>query len=261
VTGATVSFVGAGPGAPDLLTFRAAAAIARADVVVWAGSLVNEEVLVHARPGATVRDSSRMTLEEILAVFDQAHAEGRRVARIHSGDPALYGAIGEQIAHCQRRGIPWEIVPGVSSLGAAAAAAGIELTVPGVSQSVILTRIGHRTPMPPGERLAELARHGATLALFLWAGRPEAVRAELLEGGLPPDAPCVVVHRASWPDERVLRCALAELPATVRRSRIARTALLLVGPALGSVPTRSRLYDAGFGHAFRRPRREVADGA
>ncbi len=249
---ATVTFVGAGPGAADLLTFRAARVIAAADVVVWAGSLVNAEVLAHARPEAAVLDSSGMTLEEVLALFERAHADGRRVARLHSGDPSLYGAIGEQIAHCERRGIPFEIVPGVSSLGAAAAALGIELTVPHVAQSVILTRLGHRSPMPPNERLVELARHGTTIALFLFASRPEQVQAELLAGGYGPDSACAIVVRATWPDERVLRCRLGELATTVRAARVRKTALLLLGPALDAVATRSNLYHPGFSHGFRR---------
>jgi precorrin-4 C11-methyltransferase len=249
-----VWLVGAGPGAADLLTFRAAAAIAGADVVVWAGSLVSAEVLVHARPGAELLDSSRLTLEQVTAVYDRAVARRLVVARVHSGDPTLYGAIQEQIAECDRRGLPWEIVPGVSSLAAAAAAVGRELTIPGVSQSVVLTRLATRTSssVPPRERVRALARSGSTMALFLSCSRPRALQAELEAGGYPPDTPCAVVYRATWPDEVVIRCALAELANRIRGARINKQALVLVGQALAGDGGRSNLYDPAFGHSFRR---------
>ncbi len=249
-----VWFVGAGPGAADLLTFRGAAAIAAADVVVWAGSLVSVDVLVHARPGAELLDSSRLTLEQVTGTYDRAAAERLVVARVHSGDPTLYGAIQEQIAECDRRGLPWEIVPGVSSLAAAAAAVGRELTVPGVAQSVVLTRLATRTSssMPPRERVRELARSGSTMALFLSCSRPRALQAELEAGGYPPDTPCAVVYRASWPDEVVVRCRLTELANRIRRARISKQALVLVGPVLADDGGRSHLYNPAFGHSFRR---------
>ncbi len=260
---AKVWFVGAGPGAADLLTFRGAAAIAAADVVVWAGSLVAAEVLVHARAGAEVLDSSDRTLEEVTAVYDRAVAEGLVVARVHSGDPTLYGAIQEQIAECERRGLAWEIVPGVSSMAAAAAAVGRELTIPGVAQSVVITRMATRTSssMPPGERVRELAGHGATMALFLSCSRPGALQRELVAGGYPPATPCAVVYRATWPDELVIRCTLAELATRVREARIHKQALVLVGPALADDGARSSLYHPAFSHEFRRgavPRRAEA---
>jgi len=249
-----VWFVGAGPGAADLLTFRGAAAIAAADVVVWAGSLVSPDVLVHARPAAELLDSSVLTLEEVATVYDRAVAGSLVVARVHSGDPTLYGAVQEQVAECERRGLPWEIVPGVSSLAAAAAAVGRELTIPGVAQSVVLTRLATRTTdsMPPRERVRELARHGATMALFLSCSRPRALQQELEAGGYPPDTPCAVVHRATWPDELVLRCRLDELAARVRAARIHKQALVLVGPALADDGARSHLYHPAFSHEFRR---------
>jgi precorrin-4/cobalt-precorrin-4 C11-methyltransferase len=250
---ARVVFVGAGPGAPDLITLRGARAIAAADVVVWARSLVMEEtVREHARPGAEVVESASMTLEEVRAIYERALAEDLVVARVHSGDPAIYGAIHEQIALLAELGLPYEIVPGVSSLGAAAAALGRELTVPEVAQSIVLTRRGGRTPMPPGEDLRELARHGTTMALFLSAARPRELQADLLAGGYPPDTPCAIVHRASWPDERVIRCRLDELGERVRAAGIDRQALVLVGPGLAEADTRSHLYDPRFGHMFRR---------
>ena len=258
-----VWFVGAGPGAADLLTFRGAAAIAAADVVVWAGSLVSPDVLVHARPDAEALDSSALTLEEVAAVYDRAAAERLVVARVHSGDPTLYGAVQEQVAECERRGLPWEIVPGVSSLAAAAAAVGRELTVPGVAQSVVLTRLATRTSdsMPPREQVRELARHGATMALFLSCSRPRALQRELEAGGYPPDTPCAVVHRATWPDELVLRCRLADLAAHIRDARIHKQALVLVGPALAGDGGRSHLYHPAFSHEYRRASSSVPGGA
>jgi precorrin-4/cobalt-precorrin-4 C11-methyltransferase len=252
-----VWFVGAGPGAADLLTFRGAAAIAAADVVIWAGSLVSPDVLVHARAGAELLDSSQLTLEQVTAVYDRAVAERLAVARVHSGDPTLYGAIQEQIAECDRRGLPWEIVPGVSSLAAAAAAVGHELTVPGVAQSVVLTRLATRTSssMPPREQVRELARAQATMALFLSCSRPRALQAELEAGGYPPDTPCAVVYRATWPDEVVIRCTLDELAARIRDARIHKQALVLIGPALAHPAAdgrRSNLYHPAFSHEFRR---------
>ncbi len=249
-----VTFVGAGPGAADLITLRGTRAIAEADVVVWAASLVNEAVLEVARAGAEMVDSSVRTLEEVLAIYDRAKRERLAVARVHSGDPTLYGAIQEQIDHCEREGIPWEIVPGVSSLAAAAAALGRELTIPDVSQSVVITRLGGRTPMPERESVRSFASHGSTMGLFLSAARPRALRRELLAGGYAPETPCAVVYRASWPDERVLRCRLAELAKTMRDARIHKTALVVVGPALAASGTRSSLYHPAFGHEFRRAR-------
>lgn len=250
--GPRVLFVGAGPGAADLLTFRGAAAIAAADVVVWAASLVNEEVLAHARDGAEIIDSSRLVLEDACAIYDRAKREHLVVARVHSGDPTLYGAIQEQIDHLDRVGIPWEIIPGVSSLAAAAAALGHELTVPHVSQSVLITRLATRTPMPASESVRALAAHGTTMALFLSASRPKALQRELLVGGYPPETPCAVVYRASWPDETVIRCTLGELAARLRAARITKTAIVLIGPALAASGTRSNLYDPSFAHGFRR---------
>lgn len=246
-----VWLVGAGPGAADLLTLRGARVIADADVVIWAASLVHPDVVAGARPDAEVLDSSRLTLEEICAVYDRAADEGLQVARVHSGDPALYGAIGEQIEALQTRGLAWEIVPGVSSLGAAAAAIGRELTVPGVAQSVILTRLPTATPMPPGEEVRALARHGTTMALFLSAKRGRKLQEELLAGGYPPDTPCAVVYRATWPDEAVHRCRLDELARTLRDARLHKHTLILVGPALDAEGRRSHLYAPDFGHEFR----------
>lgn len=246
-----VWFVGAGPGAADLLTLRAARLIAAADVVVWAASLVHPDAVASARPDAEVLDSSTLTLEQVERVYDRAAAEGLTVARVHSGDPALYGAIGEQIAACDARGLDWEIVPGVSSLGAAAAALGRELTVPEVAQSVILTRLPTATPMPGNEDVRAFARHGTTMALFLSAKRGRRLQAELLAGGYPPDTPCAVVYRASWPDQALYRCRLDELAATLRDAKLHKHTLILVGRALEAGGTRSHLYDPAHGNQFR----------
>jgi precorrin-4/cobalt-precorrin-4 C11-methyltransferase len=247
-----VWFIGAGPGAPDLLTIRGARLIGEADVVIWARSLVNESVLEHARPGAEIVESTTISLEGVRGIYERAVAEGLKVARVHSGDPSIYGAVMEQIELCEELGLGWEIVPGVSSLGAAAAAIGRELTVPEVSQSVILTRRASRTPMPEGEDIRSFASHRTTMAIFLSAARPRALQQELLEGGYSPNTPCTVVHKASWPDESVIKCPLEELADRIREAGFTRQALILVGPGLAAGGTRSHLYSPHFSHSFRK---------
>jgi len=252
VTG-RVWFVGAGPGAPDLLTLRAVRVLGEADVVVWARSLVDEGVLAHTRDGAELVASDDKTFEDVLAIYARAARDGLAVARVHSGDPTLYGTLHEQLRACRSLGLEVEIVPGVSSLGAAAAALGQELTVPDVSQSLILTRRAQRTSMPANEELAAFAAHGTTMALFLSVRRPRELQRDLVAGGYAEDTPCAVVYRASWPDEVVIRCALAELGDRVREARITTQALVLVGPALGAGADagRSHVYDPGYGHRHR----------
>lgn len=251
-----ISFVGAGPGAPDLVTIRAGDRLAAADVVVWASSLVPEEVLAHARPDAVVHDSAAMTLEDVLGVY-AAHPDAR-IVRLHSGDPSLYGAVQEQVDWCEATGRPFEIVPGVSSVAAAAAALGRELTAPQVAQSVVLTRLPGRTAasMPAGETIAGFAASGATLAVFLSAARPVELQRELLAPGsaYTPDTPAAVVVRASWPDERVVRTTVGSLAAALAATGADRTVLVLVGDALGPSTSvaRSRLYAPEFAHRFRR---------
>jgi precorrin-4/cobalt-precorrin-4 C11-methyltransferase len=251
----TVSFVGAGPGAADLITLRGAQRIAAAEVVIWAASLVAEEcVTEHARPDAELLDSSRLTHDDVLAVYQRAATDGQRVARVHSGDPALWGAVQEQYDACVELGLEVEIVPGVSAFSAAAAAAGRELTIPEVAQSVVLTRLeGGKTPMPERERLREFARHGTTMAVFLSAARTSALVDELRAGGYPDDTPVIVAYRVSWPDELVFRCRLDELSALVRGRKLWRHTLFLVGPALAASGTRSHLYHAGHFHTYRKP--------
>ena len=252
-----ISFVGAGPGAADLITLRGRDRLAAADVVVWASSLVPADVLVHARPDAEVHDSAGMTLEDVLAVFE-ANPE-RAVVRLHSGDPSVYGAIQEQIDWCLAHGRQFEVVPGVSSLGAAAAAMGRELTVPGVAQSVVLTRLGGRTAasMPERESVAGFAAHGATMAVFLSAGRPSQLQTELLGPGSAygPDTPAAVVVRASWPDQRIVPTTLGRLADDLSATGARTTALVLVGPALAEPGRRSHLYSPTYAHGFRRASR------
>ncbi|SBT42341.1 precorrin-4 C(11)-methyltransferase [Micromonospora auratinigra] len=252
-TSGKVWFVGAGPGAADLLTLRAARVIAAADVVVWAASLVHADVLGHARADAEIVDSSRLPVEGVLPLYRRAVTEGLTVARIHSGDPALWGAVQEQLDLCRALGLAVEIVPGVSSFTAVAALVGRELTIPEVAQSVILTRLeGGKTPMPPTERVRDFARHGTTMALFLSAARSGQAQAELLAGGYPPDTPVVVAYRATWPDELVVHCVLGDLEATVKAHKLWKHTLFLVGPALAATGTRSHLYHPGHFHTYRR---------
>jgi precorrin-4/cobalt-precorrin-4 C11-methyltransferase len=249
-----ITFVGAGPGAADLITLRGRDRLATADVVVWASSLVPEALLDHARPGAVVHDSAGMTLEDVLAVYD-AHSDAR-VVRLHSGDPVVYGAIQEQLDWCVAHERDFEIVPGVSSLGAAAAALGRELTIPTVAQSVVLTRLGGRTAasVPARESVAAFAAHGTTMAVFLSAARPIELQRELLAGGngYASDTPAAIVVRASWPDERVVTTTVGRLAAELDALGATRTVLVLVGPALRGAAARSHLYAPQFAHQFRR---------
>lgn len=247
----TVHFVGAGPGAADLITVRGARLVAEADVVVYAGSLVNPELLDRCKVGCEVYDSSRMTLEQIVEVMAHAHAAGKTCVRLHTGDPALYGAHGEQMNELRKRGIPFEVVPGVSSLFGATAALDCELTVPEVSQSVIVTRVEGRTPMPPGEKLADLAAHGCTLVLFLSAGLLSEAQRELVAGGRDAQTPAAIVVRATWPDEAVYSCTVGTLAECARTHDVTKTALVVVGECLDACQTRSLLYDATFSHGYR----------
>lgn len=247
-----VEIVGAGPGAEDLITVRGLRALQQADLVVYAGSLVAPALLRHCRPDCLCRDSASMDLAEQVAVMSEAALAGKRVVRLHTGDPALYGAIDEQIRGLAERGITVRITPGVSSVFAAAAALGCELTGPGTAQSVVLTRTPGRTPMPAGEQAAAFARTGATLAFFLSTGKVADLMAELQDaGGLAPDTPAAAVYRASWPDEQVVRGTLADLARKVEEAGFRRQSLILVGRALAASATVSRLYDGSFSHGYR----------
>jgi precorrin-4/cobalt-precorrin-4 C11-methyltransferase len=260
-----VTFVGAGPGAADLITVRGADALRTADIVVWAASLVHPDVLHYAAPDAEVVDSAELTLESTVDIYRRAAAEGLHVVRLHSGDPALWGAMQEQLDACAALGLATEVVPGVSAFSAVAAAVQRELTVPRVAQSVVLTRLsGGKTPMPEGETVAGFARHGATMAVFLSAARTRQLADELREGGYPPDTPVVVAYRVTWPDELVLRCTLDTLADTVRAHKLWKHTLFLVGPALGATGTRSHLYHPGHFHGHRKAdplaRKALRDG-
>jgi precorrin-4/cobalt-precorrin-4 C11-methyltransferase len=251
-----ISFVGAGPGAPDLITLRGRDRLAAADVVIWASSLVPEALLQHAPPAATIHDSAAMTLEDVISVYE-AHPDAA-IVRLHSGDPSVYGAIQEQIDWCIAHGRDFEIVPGVSSLAAAAAAVQRELTIPAVSQSVVLTRLAGRTKasMPERESVAAFAAHRATMAVFLSAARPLELRDELL-AGYPPDTPAAIVVRASWPDELVVRTTVSHLPGDLAATKARTTVLVLVGDALAestAAPARSHLYSPAYSHKFRKAR-------
>ena len=248
-----VSFVGAGPGAADLLTLRGAQRISDADVVIWAASLVHEDVLQHVREGALVVNSAEHSLEGIRGHYERAAAEGLRVARIHSGDPALWGGTQEQVELCRSLGLEVEVVPGVSSFTAVAALVQRELTVPEVAQSVVLTRLeGGKTPMPPRETVRAFAQHGTTMALFLSAARTKQLQDELLAGAYDEDTPCVVAYAATWPDELLFECRLGELAERVKEHKLYKHTLVLVGPALASAGTRSHLYHPGHFHEHRR---------
>jgi precorrin-4/cobalt-precorrin-4 C11-methyltransferase len=251
-----ISFVGAGPGAADLLTLRGAARLGRADVVVWAASLVPEALLEHCRPHVVVHDSKTMTLEAVTAVYD-ANPDAA-IVRLHSGDPSVYGAIAEQIDWCLTHQRDFEIVPGVTSMAAAAAAIGQELTLPGVSQSVVMTRLAHRTSASMSsdhEQVAAFAAHGVTMAVFLSAARPRALQEQLLSplSAYSDDTPAVIASRVSWPDERVVRTTVGHLAASLEELGATATVLVLIGRALAPIaaPARSHVYSADYAHTFR----------
>ena len=252
-----VVFVGAGPGDPRLITVLGREAVEAADVILYAGSLVNPEVLGWARPGAEIHDTAGMDLEQTTRVCLEAARAGRRVVRLHTGDPSLYGAIQEQIVPLEKAGVRCRVIPGVSSAFASAAALGTQLTLPHETQTVIFTRLGGRTPVPPAEALDRLAATGATLCVFLSVSRIDEVVSACRRGGLPGDTPAAVVHRASWPDEAWVTGTLDDIAPKVAEAGFRRQAMILVGRALrprlqgweGFRP--SKLYDPGFAHGFR----------
>ncbi|UFH51011.1 precorrin-4 C(11)-methyltransferase [Pseudomonas sp. KNUC1026] len=246
----TVYFIGAGPGDPDLITVKGQRLIRQCPVILYAGSLVPAAVL-EGHQAEQVIDSATLNLEQIVEVLASAHAKGQDVARVHSGDPSLYGAIGEQIRELRTRGIPFQIIPGVTATAACAAVLEAELTLPGISQTVILTRYGDRSPMPEGEALADLARHRATLAIHLGVRHLEKIVQALLPH-YGPDCPAAVVYRASWPDQAVARGTLANLLAQAEALGCERSALIVVGRVLGDEPfAASNLYRAGHAHLYR----------
>lgn len=250
-----VQFVGAGPGDPELITVKGQQALAGADLVIYAGSLVPEALLKWAPTDARILNSAGMTLEEVVSEMARAWRQGRRVVRLHTGDPSLYGAIFEQMAELKRRSIPSRVIPGVTAAFAAAAAMGIEYTLPEVSQTLIITRMEGRTAVPEKEALASLAAHQASMAIYLSVGMIDQVAAVLREA-YGPSAPCAVVYRASHPDEIVLWSTLDGLAQAVAQAGIHRQAVIVVGRVLAVAPEtlrhKSKLYDAGFSHGFRK---------
>jgi precorrin-4/cobalt-precorrin-4 C11-methyltransferase len=254
-----VHFIGAGPGDPELLTLKGKRLIENSDVVIYADSLVNRSVCSFAKEGAEIYGSSSMNLEEITGLIVRSVAAGKKVARVHTGDPSLYGAILEQMAALDEQGIDYEIVPGVTAVFAAAASLATELTAPEISQTLIITRMAGRTPVPETESLRSLAAHKCTMALYLTTGMIEEAASELIAGGYPETTPAAVVYRASWEDERIVSGTLLDIAAKVREAGIKQQALIMVGevfdPAVKQGP-RSKLYDGGFSHQFRRARED-----
>lgn len=247
-----VHFVGAGPGAPDLITVRGARLLEKADVIIYAGSLVNPELLGYAKPDCKIYNSAYMTLEEVIAVVREAEQKGLTTVRLHTGDPAIYGAIKEQMDELDECDIAYDVCPGVSSLFGAAAALKCEYTLPDVSQSVIITRAEGRTPVPDKEKLGLLAKHQSTMILFLSSGLAEKVKNELIEGGYSEDCPVAVVYKATWPDENIVHTTVGELPQVMSDNGINKTALIIVGYVLKSEYEKSKLYDKTFSTEFRK---------
>ncbi len=250
-----VYFVGAGPGDPELLTIRGKEVIERADCIIYAGSLVNREVLSYASQEAVIHNSAQLNLNQILALIREAVARGELVARVHTGDPSLYGAIQEQIDALREEEIEVEVIPGVSSFLAAAASLGVEYTLPEVAQSLIITRLEGRTPVPEKERLGLLARHGTSMVIFLSIHLLDGVVSELKKG-YGPETPVVVIQKASWPEEVIVRGRLSDIKEKIEEAGIESTALIMVGDFLEADYSPSRLYDPSFSHAYRQGREE-----
>lgn len=246
-----VSFIGAGPGDPDLLTIKGKRLIDSADIIIYAGSLVNPQVLADAKEDAKIYNSAGMTLEEVLSVMEEGEKAGKKVVRVHTGDPAIFGAHREQMDALERMGIAYEVIPGVSSFLATAAVLKKEYTLPGVSQTVILTRMEGRTPVPEGEKLLSLARHNATMIIFLSVGRMEELSATLRQA-YREDTPVAVVYKATWEDQKIVRGTLLDIAGKVKEAGISKTALTVVGDFLGDEYELSKLYDKTFTHEFRK---------
>lgn len=247
-----VNFVGAGCGAADLITVRGKTLIEQADVIVYAGSLVNPQLLEYAKKDCQIHNSAYMTLEQVIDVIKAAEHEEKMTVRLHTGDPSLYGAIREQMDRLNELGIKYEICPGVSSFCGAAAALRAEYTLPDVSQTVIITRMAGRTPVPEKESIAALAAHNATMVIFLSTGLLKELSAELIRGGYKPDTPAAIVYKASWADQKVCRCTVEDLAQTAADNGITKTALICVGYFLGNDYSLSKLYDKSFETEFRK---------
>ena len=246
-----VYFIGAGPGDKELITVKGMKILSAADCVIYAGSLVNPELLGYAKTGCGLHDSAKMTLEEVTGIMLKNEKDGLLTARLHTGDPSIYGAVKEQIDILTANGIRYEIIPGVSSFAGAAAVLGAEYTLPGVSQTVILTRMEGRTPVPERERITELAKIQASMAIFLSSGMLPDLSEKLVEGGYPADTPAAIVYKATWPDEKIIRTTIKGLPEAGTKGNISKTAIILVGNFLGGEYERSFLYNPEFTHGFR----------
>ena len=248
-----IHFVGAGPGAVDLITVRGQRYLQEADVIIYAGSLVNPGLLEYAKSDCKMYNSAYMTLEEVIDVMIKSEKEGKVTVRLHTGDPCLYGAIREQMDILDEKGIAYDSCPGVSSFCGAAAALNLEYTLPDVSQSVVITRTEGRTPVPEREKIESFAAHGATMVLFLSTGLLEKLTEELIKGGYAPDTPAAIVYKATWPEEEAYVCTIETLCRTAREHQITKTALILVGNVVThSHYERSKLYDPGFTTEFRK---------
>jgi precorrin-4/cobalt-precorrin-4 C11-methyltransferase len=250
-----VHFVGAGSGAPDLITLRGARLLAGADVVIYAGSLVNPALLDGTKPGCEIHDSAKMTLEQVIDVIKAAEAAGKTTVRLHTGDPSIYGAVREQFDVLDSLGIEYDVCPGVSAFCGAAAALRAEYTLPDVSQTVIITRAAGRTPVPEKESIRSLASHWATMVLFLSSSLTADLQRELIAGGCSPDMPAAIVFKATWPEQRIFRCTVGTLHETALANNVTKTALIIVGGCLGGEYSRSKLYDPGFTTEFREAER------
>lgn len=246
-----VHFVGAGSGAADLITVRGAKLLEEADVVIYAGSLVNPELLNYTKKDCEIHDSARMTLEEVLEVIKRAETEGKNTVRLHTGDSSIYGAVREQFDALEAAGIAYDVCPGVSSFCGAAASLKAEYTLPGISQTVIITREAGKTPVPERESIRSLAAHQATMILFLSTSLSEKLQSDLISGGYPEKTPAAVVYKATWPEEKIFRCTVGTLHHTVTENGLKKTALIIVGNCLGDDYLRSLLYDPAFTTEFR----------
>lgn len=246
-----VHFVGAGSGAVDLITVRGARLLQQADVIIYAGSLVNKQLLEMAKEGCQLYDSAQMTLEQVIDTIAAAEAAGKTTVRLHTGDPSIYGAVREQFDQLLSRGIAYDVCPGVSSFCGAAAALKTEYTLPDVSQTVIITRAAGRTPVPERESIRALAAHQATMVLFLSTSLTKTLQQELQAGGYPGTTPAAVVNKATWPEERIYRCTVETLHKTVTENGLTKTALIVVGECMGERYLRSLLYHPGFSTGFR----------
>ena len=247
-----VHFVGAGSGAADLITIRGARLLGEADVVIYAGSLVNPELLSYTKPGCEIHDSSGMTLEEVLTVIKNAESAGKITVRLHTGDSSIYGAVREQFDAIEALGFDYDVCPGVSSFCGAAASLKAEYTLPDVSQTVIITRESGKTPVPDRESIRSLASHQATMILFLSTALSKKLQEDLLAGGYPKNTPAAIVYKATWPDEKIFRCTIGSLHQTVTENNLKKTSLIIVGNCLGDDYLRSLLYDPKFSTEFRK---------